>query len=103
MTFMKSGMNFSSGLLSWLSLISYPTKELKRQPKVHDYSKLVMGSDYVFESLNTGTQGCITGFGKGVKSGDFMILKQNNQSCRYQVEEINYYSDPSDMWIALLK
>jgi len=39
---------------------------------------------------------------KGVKRGDWIILEDNGRSYRYQVEQIDYYSEPSDMWIALL-
>ncbi|MEI2581633.1 hypothetical protein [Scytonema sp. PRP1] len=44
----------------------------------------------------------MTGQGKGIKRGDYIILCNGSQSCRYQVEEIDYYSEPPDMWIALL-
>lgn len=45
----------------------------------------------------------MTGIGKGIKPGDYLILQRDSELCRYQVEEIDYYSDPPDMWMALLK
>ncbi|QFS42994.1 hypothetical protein GXM_00467 [Nostoc sphaeroides CCNUC1] len=45
----------------------------------------------------------MTGIGKGIKPRDRIVLRQGCESSQYQVEEIDYYSDPSDMWIALLK
>ncbi|MEH2057780.1 MAG: hypothetical protein V7K97_16785 [Nostoc sp.] len=96
-------MNLSFSFLNKLNLIISPIKELKRQKKIHDYSQQVSGSDYVFESINEGMIGYMTGVGKGIKPCDRIILRQGCESYQYQVEEIDYYSDPSDMWIALLK
>lgn len=83
--------------------MSFPGIELKNKNKIHDYSQLSWGSDYVFERLNQGMIGYLTGVGKGVKPCDRIILREGCESYQYQVEEVDYYSDPSDMWIALLK
>ncbi|MEH2395574.1 MAG: hypothetical protein V7K21_29275 [Nostoc sp.] len=96
-------MNLSFSFLSKLTLFSFPATELKKKNKIHDYSQQVWGSDYVFERLNEGMIGYMTGIGKGVKLRDRIILRQDCESYQYQVEEIDYYSEPSDMWIALLK
>ncbi|MBN3893986.1 MAG: hypothetical protein HWQ41_01380 [Nostoc sp. NOS(2021)] len=96
-------MNLSFSFLNKLALVSSPAKELKQKNKIHDYSQQVCGSDYVFERLNEGMIGYMTGIGKGIKPGDRIILQEGYESYQYQVEEIDYYSDPSDMWIALLK
>ncbi|MEH2062607.1 MAG: hypothetical protein V7K50_10040 [Nostoc sp.] len=96
-------MNLSFTFLNKLTLIISPIKELKHKKKIHDYSQQVSGSDYVFERINEGMIGYMTGVGKGIKPCDRIILRQGCESYQYQVEEIDYYSDPSDMWIALLK
>ncbi|MEH1902973.1 MAG: hypothetical protein V7L04_16530 [Nostoc sp.] len=96
-------MNLSFSFLNKIALVSSPVTELKKKHKIHDYSQQVWGSDYVFERLNEGTIGYMTGIGKSIKPGDRIILRQGSESYQYQVEEIDYYSDPSDMWIALLK
>lgn len=96
-------MNLSFSFLSKLALVNFPANELKQKHKIHDYSQLVCGSDYVLERLNEGTIGYMTGIGKGIKPSDRIILREGYESYQYQVEEVDYYSDPSDMWIALLK
>ncbi|MHC5726346.1 MAG: hypothetical protein ACYTXY_19895 [Nostoc sp.] len=96
-------MNLSFSFLNKLALISSPAKELKQKNKIHDYSQQVWGTDYVFERLNEGIMGYMTGVGKTIKPGDRIILRQGCESYQYQVQEIDYYSDPSDMWMALLK
>lgn len=71
--------------------------------KNHNYTHYESGIDYVFEAIDaSGAKGYMTGQGKGVKQGDGITLKQDNQQIRYQVERIDYYASPSDMWIALL-
>ncbi|MEH2467373.1 hypothetical protein [Nostoc sp.] len=95
-------MNLSFSFLSKLALVS-PANELKNKNKIHNYSQQVWGSDYVFECFNEGMIGYMTGVGKGIKPGDRIILRQGYESYQYQVEEIDYYCEPSDMWMALLK
>ncbi|WP_246275585.1 hypothetical protein [Brasilonema bromeliae] len=45
----------------------------------------------------------MTGQGTGIKRGDYIILCHSSRTCRYQVEDIDYYSEPPNMWIALLQ
>lgn len=93
-------MNYLSNLFPLLGSViaKHPAK-----PKTHDYTRFVYGSDYVFEIQSDGQTGYITGYGRGIKIGDYLILKKYNQPYRYQVKEIEYYANPSDMWMALLK
>ncbi len=96
-----SGINLSVILSSLVKLIS--TKSKQQKNKTHDYTRLVCGRDYVFEPTENQTRGYMTGQGRGIKSGDYIILQNGFGACIYQVEEIDYYSDPPDMWMALLK
>jgi hypothetical protein len=85
------------------SVFKFLLNKAKQQPnKTYDYTRYVSGRDYVFESVNDLKKGYMTGQGKGIKRGDYIFLKNGSDSCRYQVEEIDYYSNPPDMWIALL-
>ncbi|MEH2168984.1 MAG: hypothetical protein V7K41_20455 [Nostoc sp.] len=96
-------MNLSFSFLNKLAVVISPVTELKQKKKTHDYRQQVCGGDYIFERLNEGTIGYMTGVGKSVKTCDRIILREGCESYQYQVEEIDYYSAPSDMWIALLK
>jgi MioC protein len=75
----------------------------KQKPKTHDYRQFVWGEDYIFESNDSGNGGYMTGQGKGIKRGDYLILSNGTDCYHYQVEQIDYYSNASDIWIALLK
>ncbi len=84
-------------------LFTYLINVIKQKLKTRNYTKLVSGIDYIFEWIDEGQAAYMTGSGAGVKPGNYIIWEANNQSYCYQVEEIDYYFDPSDMWIARLK
>ncbi|MDZ7958461.1 MAG: hypothetical protein RMY34_11390 [Aulosira sp. DedQUE10] len=103
MSIIKTGINFSFSLVSGFLPMLLILNESKQKHKIHDYSQLVRGRDYVFDPLHGGLGGYMTGTGKGIKSSDYILVQSGCKSYQYQVEEIDYYSDPSDMWIALVK
>lgn len=74
-----------------------------RVSKTHDYTRFRNGQDYVFETTDNGSRGYMTGQGKGLKPGDVLLLGGRSHPVRYEIEEINYYANPHDMWIARLK
>ncbi|HAG84503.1 MAG TPA: hypothetical protein DCL61_25945 [Cyanobacteria bacterium UBA12227] len=59
--------------------------------------------DHIFAPKEGGIKAYMTGQGQGIECGDYLILKEKSNGERYQVDKINYYSNPPDMWIALLK
>ena len=72
--------------------------------QTYDYTDCVSGRDYVFEALDDEpTGGYMSARWKSIKCGDYIILAKDSGTEKYQVEEIDYYSEPSDMWIALLR
>jgi hypothetical protein len=71
----------------------------KRERTTHDYRRLVAGQDYIFEPIEGEDRAYLTGRGERIKAGDYLILFD-----RYQIEKIDYYASPPDMWwIALIK
>lgn len=68
----------------------------------HDYSGPTrrIGHDYIFKPVGRGMKGNITGWGYGIRSGDFLLLQNRGKSTRYRVDSISYYLDPMDMWSA---
>ncbi|WP_017317182.1 hypothetical protein [Mastigocladopsis repens] len=101
MSFTRSGINPS---IIFVSLIKFLLNKLKySRQKTHDYTQCVCGRDYVFEPVNNWTQGYMTGQGKGIKRGDYILLQDGSNFYLYKVEEIDYYSEPPDMWIAFLQ
>jgi len=101
MSFSRSNINLSVFFLSLTNLILKKLKQEKN--KIHDFTECVRGSDYVFEVAEDPTKGYITAQSKDVKCGDYIILRIGSVDCRYQVEQIDYYANPSDMWMGLIK
>lgn len=67
----------------------------------HDYTKATWGRDYaVMKVFDGGRLLRLTGWGRGISSGDYMILRNGIATTRYCVDHIEYRSDPSDMWFA---
>ena len=67
----------------------------------HDYSIREWGHDYNIIGIeNEGLSIRIAGWGRGISNNDYIILKNGNDTTRYQIENIEYKRDPSDMWFA---
>lgn len=67
----------------------------------HDYTKRGWGHDYVIHSvIRDGQELRMSGWGRGIRAGDFLLLENEGSSTRYRVESISYHRDPSDMWAA---
>ena len=98
----ESSMSFLK-IPAWLSTIKLLPTRSKPNHKTHDYTQSHGGDDYIFDPIEEGNGGYLTGQGRGIERGDYLILSDGSHCHRYQVEEIDYYSNPPDMWIALVK
>jgi hypothetical protein len=83
-------------LISALEKIVTPS----RPPKVHDFSQQP-SSSFAFERTGE-NQASMTGQGRRVLRGDYILLQFGHKSALYQIQHVDYYSSPSDMWTALL-
>ncbi|MDJ0678220.1 MAG: hypothetical protein QNJ36_23020 [Calothrix sp. MO_167.B42] len=97
----KLSISLNTILTSFLNLLVSQSKKAKA--RVYDYTRFTSGQDYVFEAKEDGIKGYITAQFSGVQSGDYIILIHGSHKRCYQVEEIDYYSEPADMWMALLR
>lgn len=68
--------------------------------KTHDYTVRHWGHDYTFDPIDGGMKGTMMGWGRGIVSGDFLLIQNGADSTRYKVENIEYKRDPADMWSA---
>jgi hypothetical protein len=99
---MESGRIQITKPASFLQIFNISPIALIRRKRIHDYTHLIPDMDYVFELVGQGDTGHMTGSGKGIAPGDYLLLCQAGEAVEYQVEEISYYSNPSSMWTALL-
>lgn len=66
----------------------------------HDYTARYWGHDFTFAPL-PGSRGSMSGWGEGLKAGDYLLLPHNEGgTTRYVIDKIEYYRDPRDMWHA---
>jgi hypothetical protein len=86
------------------STMKKTTKPPEPAPTTHDYTQRYWGHDYVITDVhNEGQRLSMCGWGRGIKAGDYILLVSmrrpgENPSTRYQVDSIEYYNDPADMW-----
>ncbi|MAG28133.1 hypothetical protein CMI47_21630 [Candidatus Pacearchaeota archaeon] len=67
----------------------------------HDYSAREWGRNYnILGTEDEGLSIRIAGWGGGISNNDYIILKNGNDTTRYQIENIEYKRDPPDMWFA---
>jgi hypothetical protein len=86
-----------------LQILNVVASALSQGKKVYDYTHLQSGTHYVFERIEQGDGGYMTGYGKGITSGDYLLIDSEDAVEKYQVEEISYYANPCDMWTALIR
>ncbi|MGA7936385.1 MAG: hypothetical protein WCA35_22715 [Kovacikia sp.] len=70
---------------------------------VHNYTAYQWGRDYVFEAIEGSSQGYLQGYGGNIQCGDYLLLINGSELVRYHIDEIEHYTDPPDLWIALLR
>lgn len=78
-------------------------KPSKRRQKRHNYTQYDADVDYIFEPADADGFSYLTSQGGNIRRGDYIVLGNNVNPVQYQVEAIDYYSNPSDMWLASLK
>ena len=70
---------------------------------IHDYTNRYWGHDYTITDVIDGGQQLIAmGWGHGLRVGDFIKIQNKDSTTHYRIDEIEYMSDPSDMWDATL-
>ena len=96
----------SSGFIStsvFSPAVIFSSTQLQEKNKTHYYTISCQAHDHVFAAKQGGVKAYMTAQGKGIQAGDYLILQAGSSYKRYQVDKIAYYSEPPDMWVALLK
>jgi hypothetical protein len=86
-----------------ISLFNFLLNRIQqRRNKIYDYTQYVSGRDYVFEVSEDLAKAYMTAQGRGIKAGDRILIQKSDRIYHYDVEVIDYYSNPPDMWMACL-
>ncbi len=71
--------------------------------KIHKYRDLDRGTEFVLEPFQDTSNFIMTSQRSGLKLGDYVLIQEDSKACKYQILEIEYYSDsPTDLWMAKL-
>jgi hypothetical protein len=91
------------GTISYTTASQVSTPEKVRN-KVHSYQFADMGLEFVLEpATENHGYSLMTAQRFGVRSGDRIAFHDEAGTTEYRVSDIEYYSDPPDMWIAKLR
>ena len=71
---------------------------IRKHPRVHN----CLSAGLLFRPTPDGLEAMVSGFGHGLKVGDFLIKKNDDHGpdgqTRYRLTEIRYCDDPRDQW-----
>lgn len=74
-----------------------------RKSRVHRYEYSALSSDFCIETAPDQSGFFMTSCKAGVQKGDLVHIGDVDGFSEYRVDEIDFYSNPSDMWIAKLR
>lgn len=74
----------------------------KGKIKTFSYDACNMGQTFVLDAISDTSVCLMTSQQVGVRSGDFVQINHPDKMTTYQIEEIEYYAEPSDIWMAKL-
>ena len=69
--------------------------------KTHDYSVREWGHNYnIIDIEDDGMSIRLAGWGRGISNNDYIIIANGDDTTRYQISEVEYENNPTDMWFA---
>lgn len=79
-------------------------KHLNRKGRTKTFSYVAsnIGQTFVLDIAPDSSFCYMTSLQAGVQSGDCVEIYHPDQMITYQIQEIEYYAEPSDMWMAKL-
>lgn len=78
-------------------------KQLRtRRHRTHRYKDGQRGSEFFLEDSSNLPISYMTAQGAGVRQGDYIDIETSTGHLTFQVSEVEYYSNPADMWMAQL-
>jgi hypothetical protein len=73
-------------------------QSVRSHPRVHNF----LNGDLLFHPNQDGSEATVSGFGYGLKVGDYLIKRDPDSGpdaqTRYRLTELRYCRDPSDQW-----
>ncbi|QUY42431.1 hypothetical protein HRE53_11445 [Acaryochloris sp. 'Moss Beach'] len=85
-----------------LGRASFNQKRRARKQRTHRYNQGQLGTEFFLETSADTSVSYMTAQGPVVRPGDYIDIASPDGHLKFQVDEIEYYSDPADMWMAQL-
>lgn len=73
-----------------------------RKYKTHRYHQGQLGTEFFLEPSADSRVSYMTAQGLAVRPGDYIDISGSDGHLKFQVDQIEYYSAPADMWMAQL-
>jgi hypothetical protein len=89
--------------LPFLEVLALVQPLFRHTNRKHDLRHYREGCEYLFSAISTGSRVYLTLQKSGIQIKDYLILRCANELKRYQVESVEYYWEPEDMCILLLR
>ncbi len=80
---------------------SWITAFLKRRHSIHKFQASTSSKTFFLDA--NGEDYVMSAYSTGVRRNDIISIEDASDCVSYQVLEIDYYSDPPDLWTAQLK
>lgn len=77
-------------------------KRHARKHRTHRYNQGQLGTEFFLETDADASVSYMTAQSSAVRLGDYIEIASPDGPLKFQVNEIEYYSDPADMWMAQL-
>jgi|GEM_PF-1333071 len=74
----------------------------KDSAKTFGYAASNVGETFVLDTTPNPSLSYMTSLQAGVQLGDYIQIYHPDKMTTYQIQEIEYYREPSDMWMAKL-
>lgn len=85
-----------------LGQLPFNQKRQARKHKTHWYHQEHLGTEFFIETSADSAVSYMTAQGPAVRPGDYIDIASSDGHLKFQVDKIEYYSDPADMWMAQL-
>ncbi|WP_299415623.1 hypothetical protein [Acaryochloris sp. IP29b_bin.148] len=82
---------------------SYPYQSFSANKRCHQYHWQDLNGQFVLEAAPDQSLYYMTTQKEGVTPGDYIEISGLGETSRYQIIQLERYSDPPDMWMATLR
>lgn len=91
--------NWQSSVFEWCQ------KHLlgRNEAKIFSYDACNIGQTFALETNSDAGFTYMTCQQAGMQAGDWVRMMHPHKTTMYQIQEIEYYEEPSDMWMAKLR